>query len=157
MCYVFDQVAQPERIDETAASNPAQALPWTATLLDGSKITHESIADKVTIIVYFATWCDPCKKEIPGLIELRNTFALSNVSIIGISMDQAGKDLEPFVNHYGINYQIARNSSSLDQSYGRVKYLPTILMVGKDGTIAHRHTGAVSKEVLEMQIKTLLM
>ncbi len=141
----------------TPSETVAVSTSWETKLIDGSPIGSSELRETVNVVVYFATWCGPCKDEVPHLVALRNSFDDKDVTILAISMDQAGKELKPFVKHYGINYKIARNSPSLDECYGPIKYLPTILIIDKDGTIAHRHTGAVSEDTLKTQVRTLLM
>ncbi len=159
-CFVIDRLsASGDNMNsvESDSANAKVEANWETTLVDGTSINRSSLEGKVSVIVYFATWCSPCKKEVPELIALRNEFEEKDLSILAISMDQPGKELTPFIERYGINYQVAHNSASLDESYGPVKYLPTILIVDKNGSVAHRHTGSISKDVLKMQIRTLLM
>ena len=129
---------------------------WWAVSIEGQNIGSESSKGKVALIVYWATWCAPCLEEIPSLIELRNEFGLQDLDIIGVSLDQPSKNIDSFVSSRDINYEIVRNTESLDRAFGPVHYIPTIVVLDRDGKVQKRYTGLVGKNVLRNQIETLL-
>ena len=132
------------------------ANEWSATSIDGEEISSASSQGKVALIVYWATWCAPCLEEIPALIALREEFGRNDVDIIGVSLDQPSKDIDSFVNSRDINYEIVRNNESLDKAFGPVRYIPTIVVLDREGTVQQRYTGLVGKNVLQNQIENLL-
>lgn len=157
MCVVGDMFsATPTTAEETNDSDEEFAKPWEAGLLNGETYSSVQTQNKVSVLVYWATWCAPCRKEFPVLIGLRNEFDNENLEIIGISVDDAGKDLDSFVNEHGLNYTIVRDSNSLKKAFGPIKYIPTIIIIDKAGKIRYRHTGNVSKEMLKGQISSLI-
>ena len=129
---------------------------WRAVSIEGQNIGSESSKGKVALIVYWATWCAPCLEEIPSLIELRNEFGRHDLDIIGVSLDQPSKKIDSFVSSRDINYEIVRNTESLDRAFGTVRYIPTIVVLDRDGKVQKRYTGLVGKNVLRHQIETLL-
>ena len=129
---------------------------WRAVSIEGQNIGSESSKGKVALIVYWATWCAPCLEEIPSLIELRNEFGRQDLDIIGVSLDQPSKKIDSFVSSRDINYEIVRNTESLDRAFGPVRYIPTIVVLDRDGKVQKRYTGLVGKNVLRHQIETLL-
>jgi len=133
-----------------------EAATWHATSIDGQEINSESCKGKVALIVYWATWCAPCREEIPTLIALRNDFSNQEVDIIGVSLDQASKSIEPFVTANKINYDIARNNESLDEAFGPIRYIPTIVILDQEGKVHQRYTGLVGPDVIRSQVELLL-
>ena len=129
---------------------------WQAVSIEGQEITSENCKGKVSLIVYWATWCAPCLEEIPSLIALRNEFTEQEVDIIGVNLDEPSKNIDPFVNARNINYEIVRNNESLDRAFGPVRFIPTIVVLDQDGKIQQRYTGLVGKNVIQDQIETLL-
>ncbi len=134
----------------------SELADWSVTCLDGSEVSSADLKGKVGVVVYWATWCAPCVKEIPTLVALRNEFDKEAVEILGISVDSPGKDLKPFLNAKGINYEIARQNESMEEAFGQVRYLPTMFILDKDGKVHYQHTGLVSKDVIQDQIQSLL-
>ena len=129
---------------------------WRAVSIEGQNIGSESSKGKVALIVYWATWCAPCLEEIPSLIELRNEFGRQDLDIIGVSLDRPSKNIDLFASSRNINYEIVRNTESLDRAFGPVRYIPTIVVLDRDGKVQKRYTGLVGKNVLRNQIETLL-
>ena len=95
-------------------------------------------------------------REIPSLIALRDEFGPQDVDIIGVSLDQPSKEIDTFVSARDINYKIVRNTESLDKAFGPIRYIPTIVVLDRNGRVQQRYTGLVGKNVLQDQIETLL-
>lgn len=148
--------------DSTAPRKNAQVLgefepmTWQAKTIDGLEINSESCKGKVTLVVYWATWCAPCREEIPTLVALRNNFSKDEIEIIGVSVDEAYKSIEHFVTTNKINYDIARNNESLDQAFGPIRYIPTIVILDQEGKVYQRHTGVVGSNIIRGQVQLLL-
>lgn len=129
---------------------------WSAVDTEGKLITSNDLDGKVGVIVYWATWCGGCKSEIPDLVALRKEFSPDDVEIIGLSFDEAHKDLEAYANAVGINYRIARITPSVIDTFGNADSIPTLLIVDQEGRIQFRHTGIVNKETLSERVRSLL-
>ncbi|MCB0729772.1 MAG: TlpA family protein disulfide reductase [Ignavibacteriae bacterium] len=107
---------------------------------------------KVVIIDFWATWCPPCRKGIPDLVELKKEFKGKDVEIIGISLDSFTRggatkdDVVPFIKDYGINYPIVLGDPNVTQQYGGINSIPTSFVVDKEGYIIAGYPGLVPKE-----------
>ena len=133
-----------------------EPVTWQAKTIGGLEINSDSCKGKVTLVVYWATWCAPCREEIPTLVALRNDFSKDEIEIIGVSVDEAYKSIEHFITTNKINYDIARNNESLDQAFGPIRYIPTIVILDQGGKVHQRHTGVVGPNVIRGQVQLLL-
>ena len=111
---------------------------------------------KVVILNFFATWCPPCRGEIPDFIDMQREYADKGLAIIGISNESAGI-LKDFAGRMGINYTLLEDRSrSAFTKYGPIRGVPTTFIIGKDFKIRKIYIGARSREVFEADIKELL-
>lgn len=138
------------------AKNPQPAPPFLLRDLDGNLISTASWQGKVVLLNFWATWCPPCREEIPELIELANKYK-NDLLIIGISMDDGPpEEVKQFAQSAGINYPIVMRSRELVGEYGGVPALPTSFVVNKDGKVVQKHEGLFSPELYETEIRALL-
>ncbi|RIK02408.1 MAG: thiol-disulfide oxidoreductase [Candidatus Brocadia sp.] len=118
-------------------------------LIEGNK-------GKVVIVDLWSTWCPPCRKEIPGFINLYNKHRSKGVEIIGIAFDENGVEVvPPAVKKMGINYPVYLGGGDIAEAHDLQAY-PTTLVYGKDGKIASRHVGFVSEKEFDDEIGMLL-
>src|SRR3990167_2007910 len=111
---------------------------------------------KVVIVDLWATWCPPCRKEIPGFINLYNKYKGNGVEIIGIAFDENGVEVvPPFVKKMGINYPVYLDGGDIAQAYDLQAY-PTTVIYGKDSKVANKHIGFVSEKEFDDEIGILL-
>ena len=137
MCLILGAGADDSKANAISAEEKGTELEWRTTCLDGSPISSASEKGKVSVLVFWATWCPPCRKEIPDLIALRNEFPHDDVSIIGISLDSPDKNLRQFLESHGVNYDIARQSESLQKALGPIRYIPTMFILDRNGQVKH--------------------
>jgi thiol-disulfide isomerase/thioredoxin len=138
------------------ASNPAPMPPFLVNDLDGEVISTASWHGKVVLLNFWATWCPPCRDEIPELIELSNRYK-DRLQIIGVSMDDAPpEEVREFAKHEGITYPIVMGSRAISAEYGGVPALPTSFVVNTDGRIVQKHTGLYPIEVYDSEVRSLL-
>jgi thiol-disulfide isomerase/thioredoxin len=137
---------------------PSQsAVDFNLKDANGADIRLSVYKGKVVLLNFWATWCPPCKAEIPWFEEFQRTYADQGLVVIGISMDEDGwKVVRPYMEASKINYRIAIGDTRLAQKYGGVESLPETLLIGRDGSIAARHVGIVSKSDYESEIGQLL-
>lgn len=128
---------------------------WNAVDTEGRKISTASLQGKVSVVVFWATWCGGCKREIPDLVALRDAFPTHDVEIIGLSVDEAHKDLQAFAQQAGINYRIARATDSANEAFGKIDSLPTIFIIDGEGRIKFRHAGNMAKDALVERIRSV--
>lgn len=124
--------------------------------LDGKSWTLSSFKGKVIILDFWATWCPPCKIEIPYLIELYNKYKDDGLIVCGVGIDRKPA-LESFVREYGINYLTLIGTQQIAQQWG-IRAIPTTYILDKDGRIAFKHTGFAPgmESQFEEEIKGLL-
>ena len=138
-------------------SQRAAAPDFQVPALDGKPIRLSALKGKVVLLDFWATWCPPCKAEIPHFIELQNAYGPKGAQVIGLSVDQEGEEVvRPFVQAEGINYPVAVVGPDLGQKYGGIRGIPTTFLIDKQGRIAKKYIGYQDKEVFESQIRALL-
>jgi thiol-disulfide isomerase/thioredoxin len=140
---------------ESAAINkPAPDFSLTST--DDKNIKLSDYRGKVVIVDFWATWCPPCRRGIPDLIEIQKEYG-KDVVVIGISVDTDTKgEVVPFVKQMGINYPIAYANAGVVQSYGGIESIPTSFVIDKNGNVADTHIGLVPKSEITNVINKLL-
>lgn len=143
---------------KVAGVSQRMAAPdFTVTSLDGKELRLSALKGKVVMLDFWATWCPPCKAEIPHFIELQNAYGPKGLEIIGLSVDQEGPEVvRDFSKEYGVNYTMAMAGPDLVQKYGGIRGIPTTFLIDKEGRIAKKLVGYHDKQVFESQIQTLL-
>jgi len=120
---------------------------------DGRAVRLADYRGRVVLLNFWATWCGPCRIEIPWFIELERKHKDQGFAVIGVSMDDEGWDaVKPFVRRLGVNYRVVLGADSVAQLYGGVDSLPTSFIIDRQGRIAAAHIGLVSKSVYEKDL-----
>ena len=123
----------------------------------GNEVRLSDFKDKVVILDFWATWCPPCKAEIPHFIELQDEYKDQGLEIIGISLDWNGhRIVAPFAEENGINYTLLLGNEEITDSYGGIMSIPTTFVIDRESRIRNRYIGYRDKEVFEGIIKELL-
>jgi cytochrome c biogenesis protein CcmG/thiol:disulfide interchange protein DsbE len=126
------------------------------------KLDFSEYRGKVVLLDFWATWCAPCRKGIPDLIELKNKYADEEFEVIGISLDgitRGGstlKDVVPFINEFNINYPVVFGDQQIVNSYGGIRSIPTSFVIEKDGRVISMYTGLIDKSQYEKDIEKAL-
>jgi len=124
---------------------------------DGKTVNLSDYKGKVVLINFWATWCGPCKIEIPWFIDFETRYKSKGFAVLGIAMDDEGWEVvKPYLAKNKINYRILGGNEKLAESWGGVESLPTTFIVAKDGSIYKQHVGLVSKDDYEKDIRKLL-
>jgi len=124
---------------------------------DGKTVRLSDYKGKVVLLDFWATWCGPCKIEIPWLKDFQRKYKDKGFAVIGISMDEEGwQVVKPFVSEAGINYRIVIGDDSTAQLYGGVDALPTAFVIDREGRIAAVHVGLTSKSEIQNGIEEIL-
>ncbi len=135
---------------DMSPENAPQAPDFTLEDLQGSEISLSSLVGKVVFLNVWATWCDPCKDEIPHFIEAYNEHKENGLEIIGVSIDDFGKNtVLKFTQEWKINYPIVMTTKQLTKDYGPFNKVPVTVIIDKNGKIRHRKIGYMDKDYLE--------
>jgi cytochrome c biogenesis protein CcmG/thiol:disulfide interchange protein DsbE len=125
------------------------------TDLSGQRLELSSYRGKVVILDFWATWCEPCRTEIPRFVDLQNKYRSQGLQIIGISLDDNPKPVRAFYKQFKINYPVAIGDANLAERYGGVLGLPVNFVIGRDGRIYAKHLGEVDLFLVEREIQSL--
>jgi peroxiredoxin len=133
------------------------ASDFTLQTTEGKTLKLSDYKGKVVIVDFWATWCPPCRKGIPDLIDLKKKYGSKGLEVIGISVDTDTKaDVVPFVKDHGINYPVVYGNQNVYQQYGGISAVPTSFVLDKAGKIIASYEGLTTKETYESHIKKLL-
>ena len=138
------------------ARNPERMPPFLVNDLDGGIISTADLHGKVVLVNFWATWCPPCREEIPELIELSKRYK-DKLLIIGVSMDDApAGEVRQFARQIGITYPVVMGSGAIEAEYGGVPALPTSFVISPDGRVVQKHAGLYPIGVYDTEIRSLL-
>ena len=138
-----------------ADTKPAN-LDFTLTDMDGKKVNLADYKGRPVLINFWATWCPPCKQEIPAFIELQDKYRDQGFVVLGVSTDDPADALKQFAAEYKMNYPVLQGTEELMNEYGPIWAIPVSIFVKRDGTICKKHMGPATKEDFERDIKALL-
>ncbi|HXK02064.1 MAG TPA: TlpA disulfide reductase family protein [Verrucomicrobiae bacterium] len=124
---------------------------------DGKTVHLSDYKGRVVLLDFFATWCGPCKIEIPWFMEMERQNKDRGFAVLGVSMDDEGWEVvKPFLAELGVNYRVVIGNDATATQYGGVDALPTTFLIDKDGRIAAVHIGLASKKDFTDGIEQLL-
>jgi thiol-disulfide isomerase/thioredoxin len=133
------------------------APKWTLRNLAGQPVSSDSLKGKVVVVDFWATWCPPCRAEIPGYIEMQKKYEKDGLVIVGISIDEAGPEVvKTFAEKFGINYPIVMADDAIAQAFGGIEAVPTTFLIDRSGQIRDRKLGAEEAAVYEQKILAAL-
>ena len=126
--------------------------------VDGGSKSLADYSGKVVMLNFWATWCGPCKREIPDFIELQNEYRDDGFEIVGVSLDQAGEEgaVAQFVKQYNINYDVLHGDGQIAQAYGGVRSIPTTFLIDREGNVVSSKVGLQPKSAWAEEIQKLL-
>jgi peroxiredoxin len=136
-----------------------RAPDFSLRTVEGKKVSLADYKGKAVLINFWATWCAPCKIEMPWLVALRSQYAPQGFEILGVNADDPGtprSKLAKFGEEQGLNYPLLVGDDAMSRKYGGVEFLPTSYFVGRDGKIVAETAGLVSKNEVEASIKKAL-
>ena len=122
----------------------------------GKTVRLSDFKGKVVVLDFWATWCPPCRKEIPGFVNLHNNYQAKGVEVVGVSLDRSWSPVKPFMQEYRIGYTILLGDQKLTEMYGGFTGIPTTFVIDRNGVIRDKHTGYMPEETFEQAVKLLL-
>ena len=139
-----------------ASAKPAN-LDFAIKDLEGKDVKLSAYKGKVILLNFWATWCGPCKAEIPGFVDLQEKYKRDLV-VIGYSVDDTADKARPFMAEYKMNYPVllGLGREDVQDAYGPIWGIPASFLISKDGKVCKRHMGIAPKETFEKEIKALL-
>mgnify|MGYP006289350905 CR=1 FL=1 len=155
---------RPEALSKSTAPSPAPhplegepAPEFALERMNGETFRLSDHRGEIVVVNFWATWCPPCRKEIPGFIQLQKELGAEGMTIVGVSLDDQGFEaVRPYAEEMGINYPLVVGGDRLTQKYGGVRALPTSFVVGPEGTVQYARPGFLPEAELRRQLKPLL-
>jgi thiol-disulfide isomerase/thioredoxin len=133
------------------------APDFTLESLDGKNMTLSDLRGKAVLLNFWATWCTPCKIEMPWFVELQKQYGPDGLQVVGVAMDDSGKDdIAKFAKDMGVNYPVLIGKEAVGDAYGGVPALPETFFIGRDGKIVDKIIGLKGRADIEESIKKAL-
>jgi thiol-disulfide isomerase/thioredoxin len=152
---VADAAGDGERVTLRFFRNPATAPVFTAVDLDGHTLSPVSLRGKVVLINFWATWCPPCRAEIPDLVALQEKYR-DHVQIIGISQDEVPREVvKRFAADHKMNYPVVMSTPEIEKLFPGIGALPTSYVVDRDGRVVQKHVGMLTARTTEYEMRHL--
>jgi len=135
--------------------NPAAVQSFTAADLDGRSVSTANLRGKVVIVNFWATWCPPCRAEIPDLIALQEKYR-DTLQIIGVSQDEVpAEQVKRFAADHGMNYPIVMSTSEIEKLFPGIHALPTSFILDREGRLVQKHVGMLNAAMTELETRSL--
>ena len=138
-----------------AEQRKSASVGFTLPTLEGGNWNFADQRGKVVVVNYWATWCPPCRVEMPGLVNIANEYQSRGVVMVGVTMDENLADVPPFVEKYEMPYQITLPGNDPNVGSSGMA-LPTTFLYDKNGRLAKKYTGIVLESTLKSDIELLL-
>ena len=139
-----------------SGGNHPPAPDFSLTDIFGNKLKLSDYKGKVVMLDFWATWCGPCRIEIPGFVDLQNRYRDHGFTIIGISLDDSPEPVMEFYKQFKMNYPVAMGDDKLGALYGGIFGMPTTFLIGRDGRVYAKHVGATNLDVFEEEVQILI-
>lgn len=142
---------------QVAADQSAVAPNWELKDVNDKTIHSADFKGKVVILVFWATWCVPCRMEIPGFIALQKKYAQQGLVVVGASVDEGGASMvKQFMEKLGMNYPVVLADEKMQDQFGGIEVVPTTFVIDREGHIVKKYFGLTDESEFEQEIKPLL-
>jgi len=141
----------------SAAARPITPAPdFVLPQIGGQQLRLSSYHGKVVLLDFWATWCYPCRQEIPHFVEMQEKYKDRGLQVIGVSMDDSPEPVPAFMEQFHMNYPVVMGNAKIGELYGGLLGLPITFVLDRDGGIIAKHVGATDAAVFEREIMKLL-
>jgi peroxiredoxin len=138
-------------------TNGSPAPDFELTSLDGKQVKLSDFRGQAVLLNFWATWCSPCKIEMPWFVDLQKQYGPQGLAVLGVAMDDASKeDIAKFAKDMGVNYTILLGKEVVGEAYGGVQFLPTTFYIDRRGRVVERVFGLTGKSDIEDNVKKAL-
>ncbi len=132
---------------------PAFTLPD----LDGRSVSLSDFSGKVVVLNFWATWCPPCRDEVPDFVRFQSKYRSRGLAFVGLSLDAGGaRDVRPFVDEHNVNYTMLVGNDDIARAYGGIVGIPTSFLIDRKGRIVRRFQGYTDPKVWEQTLEETL-
>lgn len=139
----------------TRVNGPAPT--WTLKDLEGRPVSSTNFQGRVVLVNFWATWCPPCRQEIPDFVKFTMEHDTNRVVILGLSVDEGGPEVvKPFVSSYKVNYPVLMADQSVMDAFGGVAGFPTTFVIDAQGNLVSRHLGMFSEIDFKRHVSPLI-
>jgi peroxiredoxin len=133
------------------------APDFSLASLDGTTLKLSNFRGKAVLLNFWATWCEPCKVEMPWFVDLQKKYGPQGLQVLGVAMDDTGaKEISDFAKKMGVNYPIVLGKEAVGDQYGGLPYLPSTFYIDREGKVVDRVYGLVSRSEIEADIQKAL-
>jgi len=144
-------------IQSSAADSKKAAPDWQLSDVDGKPVKLSDFKGKVVILDFWATWCPPCRTEIPSFVALQKKYADKGFTVIGVSLDEQGPSVvKPFMRSFGMNYPVVMGTPKIVLDYGGITAIPTTFVIDRQGNVVTDYQGAMDQATFESVIGPFL-
>ncbi len=134
-----------------------QAPDFTLQSINGETIRLSDFRGKAVLLNFWATWCAPCRIEMPWFVEMQDRYAAEGLQVVGVAMDDSSpNDIEKFANDLRVNYPILVGEDTVGNAYGGLQFLPATFYIGRDGKVVDKVFGLKTRNEIEEDIKKAL-
>jgi cytochrome c biogenesis protein CcmG, thiol:disulfide interchange protein DsbE len=143
---------------QSAAVTGQSAPAFRLKTLDGKELTSAQLSGRPYIVNFFASWCPPCRQELPGMVELQKKYANQGFTFVGIAFRDREATLPDFLWEMGVEYPVGMTTPELEASFGKflpmgkIRAIPVTIVIGRDGKILNAVSGGLTKEDFESLI-----
>ena len=137
--------------------NGSVAPDFELKSLEGKQVRLSDYRGKAVLLNFWATWCAPCKIEMPWFVDLQKQYASQGLQVIGVAMDESGEEtIAKFAQQMGVNYPVLIGKEAVGDAYGGVEFLPTTFIIDRQGKVVDRVFGLAGRSEFEDDIKKAL-